>query len=1522
MSFGPQWQDVTGRMLSLASSDDGKLVFAGSFSSGLWVSTDGGESWVQLTWEQPAPDQFGVPGALGGCCIPSVAVGPDSARWFVNRNPRLLADISGDGIADIVGFGDTGVWTALSNGDGTFQAARLVLADLGYTAGGWRVDKHPRFLADLTGDGKADIVGFGDAGVWTALSNGDGTFQAPQLVLADFGYVAGGWRVNRHPRYLADLTGDGRADIVGFGDAGVWTALSNGDGTFQTPQLVVANFGYTAGGWRVTRHPRCLADLAGDGRADIVGFGDAGVWTALGNGDGTFQAPQLVLANFGYAAGGWRVNKHPRYLADLTGDGRADIVGFGDAGVWTALGNGDGTFQAPQLVLADLGYAAGGWRVDKHPRLLADLTGDGKADIVGFGDAGVWTALGRGDGTFQAPQLVLADLGYAAGGWRVDKHPRLLADVTGDGKADIVGFGDAGVYVAPANADGAVPGPLRFVLPNFGNLLTVLAIARSDREVDDAGIWRSSDAGATWAPVHSFPRPGGGPPAAGQLVWAPGTAHLVFAAGQDSLAVSRDAGASWWTAIRTTRPIIQRPVAANHVAVAATPAGTLNPPAVYALAFGSIEVSLDGGATWVPDAGNLPGPMGSVVGLSNSNNECVMVVSPRSPFEVFVTRDANAAPGLPQLWRGDYSNFAQTMASTWQSVPIPAVGDQDSGNVWLAITRSGQGEALFYGPQRFFGDNLGEAWVAPLDPQSESDWHQLDATGQVHVDLHGLFLSPDFHAGFDRGNYVATAGTVWLLSDGGIDRSTDGGITFQPAGSISSLSTVNFAGAAIAGHGPLLSLNTGDNDGFASSDGGQSWSTQQYGGGDNDTSWSDPLRPHSMLIFTPRWDKTLALYETQPGNLPDICSSADRQIIPGPPLRTGSTLWNASSGYVIRGYRPLIQSLSADDPALPTDCAVIRYFGNFHRDDPPVTYVDHLAVALRARDLRAVNARSDWDTPGGWLVDRHPRLLADLTGDGKADIVGFGDAGVWTALSNGDGTFQTPRFVLADLGYDAGGWRVDKHPRFLTDLTGDGKADIVGFGDAGVWTALGNGDGTFQAPRFVLADLGYAAGGWRVDKHPRLLADLTGDGKADIVGFGDAGVWTALSNGDGTFQAPQFVLADLGYTAGGWRVDKHPRFLVDITGDGGADIVGFGDTGVYVALSHGDGTFVFTPQVALDDFGVNQGWRVEAHLRCLADVTGEGRADIVGFGDAGVHVSPALTGGSFREQPLFVIPNFGHRESGPVEQIGPFLPDPGIGVLQASGGRERTVFYVGGDTSRRLWKWTQGMTAWEQLIPGRDANQAKRFFVSPYDPNLLYVIDGEHIKRTDDGGSSWQVDASLERMVTCNGLIPANRDEAGETTQVVLSDMQFDPFDPSRRFAVGAAGAFTTTDGVTWQRVLDTGAMRGLPTNCYFDQWSTPSNPSLYVGFAGRGIVKISGIEPGGGVILRAATLPTKTEAGPLDRPTTRVRTADGRLGTAEIAPDDRYFITLDDGQSVVADIGDVTIVNVAGDRNGARSTS
>ena len=138
-----------------------------------------------------------------------------------------------------------------------------------------------------------------------------------------------------------------------------------------------------------------------------------------------FLATKLTLKSFGRNAdaGGWQVDQHPRLVIDLTRDRRRDIVGFGDRGVWVALGNGNGTFQAPQLTLKSFGRNAdaGGWQVDQHLRLVTDLTRDSRADIVGFGDRGVWVALGNGNGTFQAPQLTLESFGRNAdaGGWRL-----------------------------------------------------------------------------------------------------------------------------------------------------------------------------------------------------------------------------------------------------------------------------------------------------------------------------------------------------------------------------------------------------------------------------------------------------------------------------------------------------------------------------------------------------------------------------------------------------------------------------------------------------------------------------------------------------------------------------------------------------------------------------------------------------------------------------------------------------------------------------------------------------------------------------------------------------------------------------------------------------------------------------------------------------------------------------------------------------------------------------------------------
>jgi hypothetical protein len=331
-------------------------------------------------------------------------------------------------------------------------------------AGSWRIDQHPRTIADVNGDGKADIVGFGNRGVYVSLSTGT-SFNDPQIWVDNFGYTSDGWRNDRHLRVLADVNGDGKADVVGFGNEGVYVSVSTGS-AFSEPQVWVNTFGYNAGGWRIDQHPRMLADVNGDGKADVVGFGNEGVYVSVSTGS-AFSEPQVWVNTFGNnaEAGAWRNDRHLRTLADMNGDGKADVVGFWDDGVYVAMSTGS-SFAPMGRVVDDFGYTAGNWRIDQHPRMLADVNGDDKADIVGFGDRGVYVSLSTGT-DFSDPQLRILDYGYYAGGWRTENNPRIMADVNNDAKIDIVGFGNRGVYVSTDLLSPPPPPTQQCVVPFF-----------------------------------------------------------------------------------------------------------------------------------------------------------------------------------------------------------------------------------------------------------------------------------------------------------------------------------------------------------------------------------------------------------------------------------------------------------------------------------------------------------------------------------------------------------------------------------------------------------------------------------------------------------------------------------------------------------------------------------------------------------------------------------------------------------------------------------------------------------------------------------------------------------------------------------------------------------------------------------------------------------------------------------------------------------------------------------------------
>jgi hypothetical protein len=331
-------------------------------------------------------------------------------------------------------------------------------------AGGWSSQNAtPRFLGDADGNDQTDIFGFGGAGVYIANGHND-VFDNATLALNSFGSAAsgGGWTSqDQYPRAIANVDSSSYSDIVGFGAAGVYEALGTGNGTFGAGHLALASFGASAagGGWSSQDlYPRILGDVNGDHIDDIVGFGSSGTYVALATGGGNFAAAIFNPGMFGSSdvGGGWvSFDKYPRALADVNGDGKADIVGFGGNGVFVALSNGDGHFAAAVQAINSFGAsgAGGGWiNQTTYPRELADVNHDARADIVAFGANGVYIATGNIDGTFNAATFDLQDFGNSdvAGGWTSqDLYPRLLADFTGDHVPDIVAFGAAGAYVSP-----------------------------------------------------------------------------------------------------------------------------------------------------------------------------------------------------------------------------------------------------------------------------------------------------------------------------------------------------------------------------------------------------------------------------------------------------------------------------------------------------------------------------------------------------------------------------------------------------------------------------------------------------------------------------------------------------------------------------------------------------------------------------------------------------------------------------------------------------------------------------------------------------------------------------------------------------------------------------------------------------------------------------------------------------------------------------------------------------------------
>jgi hypothetical protein len=263
-------------------------------------------------------------------------------------------------------------------------------------------------VADLNGDGHADVATANREGRSVAVFPGDGRGRLAAPTMLDSGRGATSLAVG-------DMDGDGHPDLVVTGC---------NEGCYDNAILIFPGAGKTGFGppWTIpvkgVPYNVALADLDGDGRLDIA--------------TSDYPGNRLMVLLSDWTAGAYRevalpTGQHPiaLALADVDGDSVPDLVssdhGSGGSSVYRAYG--DGTFsERIEVETGELPYAIalGQLDGDRIPDLVvAHSTDPGRVSIL----------QGRGDGTFALlDAFELEDRLVFVG----------VADFDGDGVDDVV----------------------------------------------------------------------------------------------------------------------------------------------------------------------------------------------------------------------------------------------------------------------------------------------------------------------------------------------------------------------------------------------------------------------------------------------------------------------------------------------------------------------------------------------------------------------------------------------------------------------------------------------------------------------------------------------------------------------------------------------------------------------------------------------------------------------------------------------------------------------------------------------------------------------------------------------------------------------------------------------------------------------------------------------------------------------------------------------------------------------------
>jgi photosystem II stability/assembly factor-like uncharacterized protein len=521
--------------------------------------------------------------------------------------------------------------------------------------------------------------------------------------------------------------------------------------------------------------------------------------------------------------------------------------------------------------------------------------------------------------------------------------------------------------------------------PNVYDLLiskphanTILAATGNDARVPSkAGIYRSTDGGNNWTLVHQFISQSS-TGITGRMIQAPDNPNKIYAAGQFAIAKSEDEG-NTWTEVRP-----QGTSGLNVWTVAVGPQqGTQRK--IYAVG-SRVWYSLDDGETWNEDpaARSLNISLG---GPSNAAGASIrtLAINPINSNIIYLNMNGN-------IWRGDFTSVLTAGRASWRQLPSTPTGYEGttaSGTDYIA-THVTTNDGLLY----LFASDRRTTHISIGEPTAQTSWKRIDQPN-VHLDPHGMDVSFDFrYFGSGPGGSPGFGRTA-MVCDGGIYFSTDGTKTWQHGKGLTTLGLVNATVMPHPGGQPAICIGMGDNSGFSTRDGGATWKTQDYVGGDNDACFSDPFQPNKLYVFAPRsGGKGVYLYTAPIGQTPDgSYGTSQRKSIPGPPLLPGNERgWNVVSSHFNLGYRPLVYTLPGQRPRPEGDFIAVRY-------------TTTKALLLRTTKLGSVTSMNDWvtsateESSGAKVFQQGPDLpvvgvnVVQASGGHDAPVFYIGDLG-------------------------------------------------------------------------------------------------------------------------------------------------------------------------------------------------------------------------------------------------------------------------------------------------------------------------------------------------------------------------------------------------------------------------------------------------------------------------------------------------------------------------------------------------